>query len=86
MQKRLALLVTFLVFALALTPTLCLCDDDMACRDSSHIHFHHLFAATNTIAPFEQNHRWTGLSLSLYIYFKIPQSIPSASATRAPPA
>ncbi len=87
MQKRIALLVTFLLFTLALTPALCQADDETAGSDSLHAHlYHHLFAVTDGLDPFDQNRPWTGLALSADIPFRLPQSIPSASATRAPPA
>lgn len=87
MQKRFALLFIVLIFVLALVPAYYPPNDE-ALRQNSPLCdiYSQPFTATGTFYDFNHNQGWTAISLSLVISYRLPQSIPSSTETRAPPA
>jgi hypothetical protein len=86
-KKRLALFFLALIFILTLVPAYYPPDDEALQQNSSLCDIYsQLFTATGTFCDFSHTPGWTGVSLSLDIFYYFSQYIPSSTATRAPPA
>jgi hypothetical protein len=87
MHKRLVLLVITLIVVLALIPAHYPPDDEALRQPTSLSDLSpQLFTVTGTFPAFDHHQDWTGVLLSLEIYYCLPQNIVLPAATRAPPA
>jgi hypothetical protein len=87
MQKRLVLLVITLIVVLALVPAYFPPDDEALRQTTSFSDLStQFFTVTGVFSALDHHQDWTGESLSLDIFYCLPQNVVLPTATRAPPA
>jgi hypothetical protein len=87
MQKRLALILIALIVVLTFVPAYYPPDDE-ALRQTTSLNDVHglLFTVNGTFSDFDRHRCWTGVTLSLNIFYQLLQNVFSPTGTRAPPA
>ena len=86
-KKRLALFFLALIFILTLVPAYYPPDDEALRQNSSLCDIYsQLFTATGTFCDFNHPPGWTGVSLSLDIFYCFSEYLPAAHAPCGPPA
>ncbi len=87
MHKRIAFLFLTVLFIMALVPAFYPAEDEAPRRDCPFCSaYGQLLTALNTFFDFGHDLCWTRTSASLEIACNLPNSLPSSSETRAPPA
>ncbi len=86
-QKKIAFLVLAVLFVLSLVPAFYPAEDEAPRRDCPFCNaYGQLLTALNSFFDFGTDIGWSKTSASLEIACNLPNSLPSSSETRAPPA
>jgi hypothetical protein len=87
MQKRIALLIVGILFALALIPAFYPVEDDALLKDSTVCRaYGQIYTAVTDAFNFDCILGWTRNSSTLKTSWNLPNVLPSSAETRAPPA